>query len=115
MTPGLCRRNLVYLVDRACALEVVIIVFFGSSYDWDESLNVMRDLHNLLTLQNVGVTSLAEEAKLFTQDFHIFCWLSLDLQQRFKSHVLFFDISKSVMARYTRDCILIHEQLFRTV
>lgn len=67
-------------------------MFFGSNYDWDESLNVMRDLHNFLTLQNIGVISLAGETKHFPQDFHIFCWLSLDFQQQFKSQVSVFGI-----------------------
>lgn len=66
MTSVLCRKNLIYLVDRACALEVVIIVFFSTNYDWDEFLDTTKDLHNLLTLQNVGIISLAGEAEHFS-------------------------------------------------
>lgn len=69
MVPAICRRNLVYLVDGPSSLEVVFIVFFGSNYVWDESLNVMKDLHNLLILQNAGLISIGWRSYTFFPGF----------------------------------------------
>lgn len=109
MIPAICRRNLVYLVDRPSYLEVVFIVFFGSNYVWDESLNVMKDLHNLLILQNAGLISIGWRSYTFFPGFSYLLsaitWLSAAVQVPGLS----FQHLQSVMARCTRACILIHK------
>jgi len=88
------------------ALKEIVIVFFCINYDCDESLNVMRDLHSLLTLQNVGVISLVGEAKHFSQDFQVFCWPIIWLSAPVQAPGLIFWHLQNVVARCISHCIL---------